>query len=315
MKIYLSFGIIIFLLLYNSKVNAQQSWAKPGAHWYYALGDSTTYNVHGYTEITKIGDTIINNIVCDVLSFHYDYTEMWIPYNHQSIMGANRYTYISNDTVYVSNGNSFEILFITNPTPASYWISGPDDTGICGGDSIFIDSVQVVNINNVTMNRIVPKPFDPWNPFPQQVQTVDYNHPIYERFGSTGYFLPVATCITDVSSGPICYYSDSTGFVYSNLSARYCGAVPTGISTLSIQDLPTITPTITTEKLKINLPSKKSIEKVLVEIYDINGKLIQDYNSSENQIDLDVSFYPNGVYICKVRFDQQNFSLKFVKTK
>ena len=74
MKTYLYLGIILFLLSCGSEVKAQQPWAKQGAHWYYGLGDSTTFNVYGYTEITKIGDTMINNIMCDVLSFYYDYT-------------------------------------------------------------------------------------------------------------------------------------------------------------------------------------------------------------------------------------------------
>ena len=56
-------NLIIIALLFSTILNSKaQSWAQPGATWYYSYN---TLWFTGYYKVEKIGDTIINNITCD----------------------------------------------------------------------------------------------------------------------------------------------------------------------------------------------------------------------------------------------------------
>ncbi len=306
---------ISFLLFLNSNVCGQQQWAQPGALWYYGIGDNSAWGSSGYVEIRKVGDTIFNGINCDVLTFHFDFVQNWPGGTPQNYYAPNRYTYISNDTVYLNYGNTFETLFLTSSPPGNYWITGPDEYGICAGDTIEVDSLQVVTLSGITMNRIVPVPLDMWPTFPAMPPTISHNAPFYERFGSIGYFFPLAVCVTDFAAGPLCYYSDSSGFVYSNMVSPYCDNVPTGLTTINSDNNPTLYPTITNSQLTVNIPFVDIYKDVVVELFDMNGKNLERYFIFNKLTELDVTFLSEGIYICRIIQNNQTFNLKFIKTE
>ncbi len=306
--------IALIFLLKSQIIFGQQTWAQPGATWYYGIGDNSSWGSSGYVEIKKIGDTLFNGINCDVLTFHFDYIQNWTGGTYQNYYSTNRYTYISNDTVYLNYGTTFETMFLTSPSPGSYWVTGPDETGNCAGDTIEVDSLQVVTINGYTMNRIVPVPADLWPPNMDDRPTIIYNAPLYERFGSTGYFFPIPICISDFAAGPLCYYTDSSGFVFSNLVSPFCDNVPTGLTTINNENKPSIFPTITNGNLNLSLPFVKSGETTLIEIVDINGRLVYKNSVDKMLIELNVSYLKEGIYICKIIRDNRNINLKFIKS-
>jgi hypothetical protein len=204
-------------------------------------------------------------------------------------------------------------MFRTNATSGNYWITGPDETGNCPGDTIFVDSLQVVTINGFTMNRIVPVPPDYWPPFPLELPTIVYNAPLYERFGSIGFFFPLAICITDAAGGPLCYYSDSAGFIFSNLASPFCINVPTSLTTLNNENMPTLSPTISSGQMNVNLSFVRPAKEVMIELLDINGRILNRYDVKSTQIDLDVSYHNEGIHISRITLDKQRFNLKFIK--
>ena len=67
----LVFAIIFSLLIYSTLKGQPTTWAQPGAHWYYTIGDNVPIGYYGYYELWEDGDTIFSNgITCDILRTH-----------------------------------------------------------------------------------------------------------------------------------------------------------------------------------------------------------------------------------------------------
>ncbi len=70
--------VCIFFFLFNSVSRGQSTtWAQPGAHWIYKIGDDSQMSSTGIVEVIRIGDTISNGINCDILSIHYMFQQNW----------------------------------------------------------------------------------------------------------------------------------------------------------------------------------------------------------------------------------------------
>ena len=50
-----------------------------------------------------------------------------------------------------------------------------------------------------------------------------------------------------------------------------------------------------------------------VQIFDMSGRLIKDYNFSENTYPIDISFLTQGIYIVKGISDHKSYSYKLIK--
>ncbi|MFC2130722.1 T9SS type A sorting domain-containing protein, partial [Bacteroidota bacterium] len=69
-------------------------------------------------------------------------------------------------------------------------------------------------------------------------------------------------------------------------------------------------------KLKIHFV-ENIIEKPVINIYDISGKLIKtisdtDFQAGHKSIELDVSFLIPGVYLFEISFSNNHYSLKLL---
>jgi len=64
---------------------------------------------------------------------------------------------------------------------------------------------------------------------------------------------------------------------------------------------------------RITFTTNLSNTKLRLDLLDINGRLIQSYESKGNKKEMDVSDFKNGVYILKISSADQNSFVKFIK--
>ena len=314
MKTNLLLRILFLASLFLSQFTIQAqptTWAQPGAHWYYTIGDSVPIGYYGYFELWEDGDTLFSNgIICDILRTHERGITFWSGGAIFDNEGPTIYTYQSNDTVYYYYDNQFNILFVNSIQPGQNWVTGTDILTFCDGDTIFIDSVMSVNLNGTIMNRIVPN-FPGWG---MMDPTIYFHSPIYERFGSTGFFLPAPMCVTDISYGPLRCYSDSSGFSYTPAALPTCDYI-TGLDDV-LPDPPsylTILPNPVKDILIIQFENKYISAGDEFELYSVSGEKLQTYKIKNKEEQISVSHLAAGTYFIKIKNRPQVKPVSFIK--
>ena len=58
---------------------------------------------------------------------------------------------------------------------------------------------------------------------------------------------------------------------------------------------------------------KESSARKLIEIVDITGRLIYKVQSNRQQINLDISKWNSGTYLCRVSDSKRSFTQRFIK--
>jgi hypothetical protein len=287
MKKNLLFIMLIFSI--NSKLNAQ-TWANPGATWYYS--NNTTFYI-GYYKIEKIGDTLINSFNCD----NYLTTELIFNGSFNTIYN-HEYTYQSNDTVYRWFDNQFVIFAIYNSSIGDTW-SFPVDSSSCTSSGFFqVDSIGQTIINNDTLSvryltMVLP------NLGSSQVT-------LTEKIGYSHTMFPYWSCTVDFyMPGPFRCYSDSSGFLYSSNIAPYCDFT-TAISENSPDNrFIQIFPNPANDFCTINIEKLKNGTLIL---YDLMGRIILEENFN-SQSSISLENFKEGTYLVKV-IDEKGFTFR-----
>ena len=141
---------LIFLLIacnISSYVSAQGPWQQNSATWYYSYNNLAYV---GYLKYEKQGDTLINNIYCDLLHrTSYGFNYIWGQFE---TFTDRVYTYKSNDTVFHFLNNQFKILFIFNSQPGDMWPVVVASS--CQNGSFTVDSTSTIFINQDSLEII-----------------------------------------------------------------------------------------------------------------------------------------------------------------
>src|ERR1035437_6201735 len=137
----------------NPDIKAQ-TWAQPGATWYYTLHNPIFYHVEGFDKFEKIGDTIKDGKLCDDIyetSYDYNYDLSQWETGHN-----NYFIYESNDTVFYWDNNfgnnQFNIYAIYSAQVGDTW-NFATDTLSCHDSSYFhVDSLgqRIIGIDTLT---------------------------------------------------------------------------------------------------------------------------------------------------------------------
>ena len=214
--------LILVLFVFTNHCTHAQTWAQPGATWYYSYGNSWTD--FGYHEIQKTGDTLINGFLCDKLHSTY------VVYNYMMTSFDTSYgmdfTYISNDTLYHFYNNSFVVMAIFGAQVGDRWKISYD-TGLCHGvDTCYFrvdslgqriyarDTLPVLFLSEI-VNSFVSKHFV-----------------LNKKMGFDLEMFPYRECVTDyISDYGLRCYSDSSGFYYNS------GIVANCDSTVGLEDI------------------------------------------------------------------------------
>jgi hypothetical protein len=192
MKRFLLLSLFFSAFIIQSQ--AQQPWAKPGATWYYS--EYAMPNT-GYMKCWKGNDTIINGINCDVIHSIARGTTNFGMGNYGSYYYTypDHFTYINNDTVYYLTDAGFKPLYYYGVQAGGYWITGVDTIFGCADDTIFINQVNQVNINGLSLKQILPAAPVVNSQTGYNGQTVWLNDFIYERIGHLSNLLPSPSCV------------------------------------------------------------------------------------------------------------------------
>jgi len=84
------------------------------------------------------------------------------------------------------------------------------------------------------------------------------------------------------------------------------------VSNTGITDYPSLNPIIYIDSRNNTLNINNVIKKSIIDIYDINGKILIN-KTVENRIVIDISAFSKGIYILKVSNDKETMQTKFVK--
>ncbi|MCY1719516.1 T9SS type A sorting domain-containing protein [Prolixibacteraceae bacterium Z1-6] len=135
-----------------------------------------------------------------------------------------------------------------------------------------------------------------------------YNGTVWQEYNSANSHLPSNNIFSVIID------NDGTKYIGTDqgltvLSEDFvAGAIfPENNSTFSFQ----IFPNPATELLTIRMPSE--LQKSLVEICDIHGKLINNFTMTNTERQINISDLPTGMYFIKLRSDNTNCIKKFIK--
>ena len=305
MKMLLVFGVILFNCLPGL---SQKEFAPIGAEWYYDKNISYNPPIMGYTKLTCIKDTVIENKkvkVIEVLDVINDTT--------QSI-GGYEYIYQSGDTIRYWKNNQFNMLY---------------NFAMQNGDSILLYSEM---LNQCTEN-------DPygWNKVDstftkefngielKSYTSIPINNSVWgfleytsEIFGNTYFLIPQNTsCVNDgIWYGPLRCYSDPINGVIITHPTLKCDSTttyPVSVSLLKNSNLFSIYPNPVECNLYLNY-SSNFIAGVEFGILIVNtmGSVVKTCKTDTNFIN--VSDLPIGSYFLILTQNKKpTFYEKFIK--
>jgi hypothetical protein len=298
--------LLLALFIAASLPSLAQSWAAPGATWYY---DLTIYAMpfpqYGYERIQNIGDTIIASKQYNKLQIH----RAW--YNQQTQQTTNytlpqlEFTRADSGVVYYYRDSAEYVLYNFNAQPGETWVLRNEFEGTpCDTSSIVVDSIATVIINGDTLRVLRTSPVN-WNGI-----TFLYDR-IIEKIGSTANLFPYTMCVTDVPQGyNLRCYSDSTGWMYQNPNWSYACDDIMKIEEHAQQNAFTVIPDMQSHVLKL---SGAAIQPgAVIQVYNSSGQLMLE-QIANTTLAMEVNFQSatSGVYFVTVTTEESRASVKF----
>lgn len=312
---------MLFALL---KGNSQNEWSPAGATWYYGFSSWIT---NGYTKISYIGDTLINNTSCKIMEKKI---MQFNPLSQFDTLTLNHeYTYADANKVYVYRFNHFYTLYDFSANIGdSIVVAGTDQYASSGCDSIGmirVDSIGTMIINGIPLRYITVSPVTSSN-WGWSGRIVEKIGPIYcyqNNIEPFNYLFPnkLDYCGMNIDQshegGFLRCYSDQSGFTYSQLDASQdCDYIFTNLNpqTNLFSEI-VIAPNPTKNILTINftLNSKNAIQ---FELFDTAGnlKLSEDIPETINfSRTFNLSNLSSGIYYLKLKSKQSIIIKKICK--
>lgn len=267
------FVIILLMLTFNLK--SQSEWAPTGAVWHFSK-PLLDYPKVAYTRFSSIGDTTINAHSCKII-------EQFMPIDaYGDLVNYTTYlfTYSDSNRVYLFKDNTFSLLYDFNKIEGEYWINNR------WNDTIFVDSVGVMEINGISLKTQYIHNRNNWY--------ISFAGLVIERIGWTGYFYPFSGEFAPPEGGPIrCYQDDSISYQVVN----NCDSVSSAISEY-FQDYVDLKIFPNPTKDKLNIVFGESNDN-LIELFNSKGQLVyKQLVKSTHSVDMQ-TLLP-GIYILKV---------------
>lgn len=287
--------LLLVLQISSLLALAQDNWAPVGATWYYE--DQGIGFGSGYVKITSIDDSVVLGKSCRVL-------EIKTIFNSSSGIDTTnvqyRFTYASNDSIFVLKDSGFHLLYDFNSAVGDTWSltsffevnSCCDSTG-----STIVDSVGMKIINSDTLTWIYTRHLFISHLF-------FYHHEILERIGSLSLMFPeydVMSCgISDCFyTRRLRCYSDSIFGSFTTNIAPSCDDVSTSIPSSEMQET------------RINVhpnPASKVFHivglprgTVIIDLFDSIGTHLRKYSTrSKSTFTLKMGSLSPGVYIVTI---------------
>lgn len=284
MKKYLLF---IFLLCLIKTSFTQNEWAPVGAKWYY--NDATYFPFNNPYILTCLKDTIINGNTCKKMQINNNMTN----YN---------YLYENNNRIfqYNSNINQFTVLYDFNKNVGETW--NIITNSIIDTFSVIVDSINYLTINNDSFKVQY---------ISSQDMLWDFNGLTIEKIGNITFMFPQYG-LADFHIGPLRCYEDSN-IVY-NRTNYSCDTsfIYTDVRDMIFKNKIIIYPNPCTNYFTINLISNIQNYLNYILFNQVGLKIKEDYVYN-NEILVDISDLPKGIYILKLKLDKYFLTKKIIK--
>lgn len=278
----------LFLIIITFNLSAQQ-WAPLGAKWYYSMA-TINPNEHNVKTFESISDTVINSTTCRKIIESGNFTN--------PLSSKYHYMFSRNDSVFFYANGAFNLLY---------------DFGAQAGDTILlpyfhtmdsvplkmiIDSVRTININGQS----------------RKIQSIrcgdgifiEFGSKIIEGIGSTFFMFPTYDLTYD---GPIRCYEDAIIGHYNQPSwTMACDTIFYSGIEENAPNAVRIFPNPANNKIFVETPDACSVE-----IMNMQGQIMCSNPEMLSQTSIDISEFPAGLYLLKLRFSESTVVAKFIK--
>lgn len=304
----------VFITFYSNA----QVWIDSGAVWHY---DYSNIGYGGFMKYTYEKDTLILDHLCQKIThstFNFYFDIQGILHYMGETINAPKYTYVSGDTVFYYQNNQFCVLYNFGASIGDSWvISTINPIGYCNDTS----KVEVRDTGSMIINGTSYR-YITLQPTPNS--SVGLDGTFVERFG----------CIRNNSGSiqslfPTGYQCDSLPFIvefswyafrcFEDQSFPLYNAVGDDCEELfehvgipeqannGVTCFPNPTEGIINFQDTIH-------ENYDLDLYTIQGSLIQRFKITSNNSSIDISNLPNGVYLLIAKPNQKtSFVQKIVK--
>lgn len=298
--------LLLILFIAASVPSIGQSWAAPGATWYY---DFTAFIFpqpqSGFERIQNIGDTVIN-------SRQYNKLQIYRQWYDQSTQTTNTYyvpqlefTRVDSGVVYYYRDSADYVLYDFNAQPGDTWVLRNEfENTPCDTSSIVVDSISIMIINGDTLRTLRTSPVN------QAGITFNYP-PLVEKIGGLANLFPYTMCITDLPQGyGLRCYSDSTGWMYQSPTWPYaCDDI------MSVREpAPSTTFTVVPDALSHTLTLTGTLIRAgaVIQVYNSSGQLVlEEMARSGNNAVLNFAAATGGIYFVTVTAENSRVSVPF----
>lgn len=301
------FYLAVMYIIATCTCSAQNTWAPVGATWKYTYYSSGWGIYISYLTMTSIGDTTIQGKECRVLNLTGPVSD---PFINEFF-----YTYESNDTVWLYDGNNFKVLYNFNLQPGNHFISyGPQLFDICSANetSVKVDSIGLEMMNGYNLKYQIVS-MDEWMWGFQNCNLFEPFYKIYEKIGCIKYMFPQFMCAVDIPGvcELRCYEDDEIGFIdfgiYDSCNYEY----GVGVKNINSDNFIMIFPNPATEYLDIELGDIKN--DCTLELFNSRAQSIKTYKLNQLQTRINISDLPKGIYILKFENNNQIHRSKMLK--
>lgn len=288
MKINPMKSTLLAVLLFFPFAIFAQTWANPGATWYY---DYSPDQPNGYIKIERIGESISEGHLCDVLK----QTSVLNDSGSIAESPITFFTYQSNDTVYIggvpsSNGSYFVPLYVFN-LPSGAWMN-----------SIFsswkYDSTGYTNLLGQNLKTAYIH-----HDYCQEITKAV----VFDKIGCEYFLMPQHYCPWSSFKGYRlrCYF-DSTGLYYNTHRVPYCDYTSSDVQNDML---------VYTDPSGITVSSALIAPGTIVRIYDIRGQFLSEKRWKDNA-DNGNFYFANpglcsGVYFVRIITPEKTIAQKF----
>lgn len=285
------------LLTLSFFISNAQIWCRTGATWHFTHSGAPSTSF--YTRLSYIKDTLISSKNCNKINY---YTQGSAPWGPVSAYGADIYTHVNGNVVYIldvtGTTSNFDTLFNFGATVGDSWHLAPKSLTNCAKSKVtvmdtghvFIQS-QYLKWLKVNVARYV---FN--NPTP-----TFFSDTIFERIGCVNYYFydPQDVCPTQTDSqkgGPLRCYDDNQISGYKRVTIA-CNYFVTDIEENKYDLNIVIYPNPTTENILLSGVRTENIDKVI-----IRNTLGQEIKKSDLALSKTINIYElqNGIYYLEV---------------
>lgn len=293
LKHKLFFALIILLTSLEIKSQTHE-FAPVGAEWYYTRIYKEGFNPTGIAcdRFTSLRTVDINGLECKEIELYQHLDCDGIVNPHSEL----RYVYQDGDLIYEVEDGELYLLYDFSKGAGDYWIAPK-----YGNDTVFVNSITYITLDDGTTRRVMATRSSNWDWwFGNIIEGIGREESLFPQF-----FLDGARCL----EGPIrCYFENGIQLISSETECDY------EVESVDENDvLPSVTiNTLVKDVLHVSFANNATCQSI--EIYSVDGRIVETYGRSPLQTEIDMSSLESGVYILKVSMaDGRVFTERIVK--